>query len=406
VLPSDTPYELGPEFEFIRPLGEGTVAHVVLARETELKRLVAIKIPRREIAQDETARRRFEREALSAARLTHPNIVSVFRVGHLPDGTPYLVMRYVEGRTLEDVLRSEGSLSEPEARAILLQLASALAEAHGKGIIHRDLRPANVVWTRESGQAVLMDFGLAAIVESGSEAHARLTQTGQRLGDFEHMSPEQFRDEPITPATDLYSLGVLGYEVLTGSGPYRVTSKAQLAFAHLNDAPRWLPHVSPELAQLLEACLAKKPVHRPAAADVMRRLSRPELVDAASAGPVHSIPALSAFVKELKRRRVFNVALLYAGGAFILLQVAELILPSLPLPVWSYDAVVAATLAGFPIALVVTWIFEITGGRVLRTETSALQSPRARRTQLVLQAAGLAASLLLAGLIGWWVLGS
>src|SRR5688500_16311621 len=125
---ADALTDLEPEFQVIRPLGKGAVGSVLLARETELKRLVAIKIPHSEIVQDETARRRFEREALSSANLTHPNIASVYRVGHLRDGTPYIVMRYAEGRTLEDVLRASGVLEERDARTVLLQLASALVE--------------------------------------------------------------------------------------------------------------------------------------------------------------------------------------------------------------------------------------------------------------------------------------
>jgi serine/threonine-protein kinase len=178
--------------------------------------------------QDSTARRRFEREASSAAALIHPNIASVYRVGHLRDGTPFIVMRYAEGRTLEDVLRSTGPLDEATVRTILLQLASALVEAHRKGVIHRDVRPGNVVWTRETGEAVLMDFGLAAVIESGSVVHTRLTRTGQQLGSLEYMSPEQFRQERVTPATDIYSLGILAYELLTGQGPYRVAARARL----------------------------------------------------------------------------------------------------------------------------------------------------------------------------------
>lgn len=407
-LPRTADYDLGPEFEVIRPLGEGSVARVMLARETELKRLVAIKIPYPQIVQDDTARRRFEREALSAARLTHPNIVSVYRVGHLGNGAPYIVMRYAEGRTLEDLLRWEGSLPESEARVIIKQLASALAEAHAQGIIHRDVRPANVIWRRETGHAVLMDFGLAAIVESGTDVHPQLTATGQRLGDFEHMSPERLRGEPVTPASDIYSLGVLGYEVLTGTGPYRVRSKGDLATAHLTAAPLTLPHVSVDLAQLLEACLAKKPEHRPSALDLTMRLSRSESPsgETLAQAPVHNIPALGAFVRELQRRRVFNVALLYAGAAFVLLQVAELIVPSLRGPDWLYDAVVAMTLAGFPVALALTWIFELRGGKISRTVAAPGLSAKARRSQLLLQLTGLLASLLLAALIGWWILGS
>jgi serine/threonine protein kinase len=395
--------ELAPEFEVLRPLGEGAVGRVVLARETQLKRLVAIKVPRPEINADPIARRRFEREALSAARLTHPNTVTVFRVGHLRDGTPYIVMRYVEGRTLDVVLRVQQRLTEAESKSILQQVASALAEAHGKGIIHRDVRPNNVIWTGESGHAVLMDYGLATIVESGSEMHTQLTRAGQLLGDLAHISPEQLRGEPVTTATDIYSLGILGYELLTGTGPYRVASKAQLGTAHLDGVPERLHNVSPVLAHLLESCLAKRPEHRPTAVDVVRQLARTD----GQHHVVHeSMPAFDTFLQELKRRRVFNVALLYAGVSFILLQVAQLILPSLPLPAWTYDAIVAFTLAGFPVMLVLSWIFEMSDGRLHRTIDTHASTPAARRTQSLLQMLGVGASLLLAALIGWWILGS
>jgi eukaryotic-like serine/threonine-protein kinase len=405
--PADILADLEPEFQVIRQLGTGTVARVLLARETELKRLVAIKIPHPEIVQDSTARRRFEREASSAAKLIHPNIASVHRVGHLRDGTPFIVMRYAEGRTLEDVLRSTGPLDAGSVRAILLQLASALAEAHRKGVIHRDLRPGNVVWTRESNEAVLMDFGLAAVIESGSVVHTRLTRTGQQLGDLEYMSPEQFRQDPVTPATDIYSLGILGYELLTGQGPYRVGSRALLGEAHLNQAPLKLTSAPRDLAQLLESCLAKNPAHRPTATDLVHRLSAHERDTAhgTSLDPVEGLPALIAFIQELKRRRVFNVGLLYLGGAVVVIEAANAALPSLHLNPRANDVVVALVLAGFPVALVLTWIFEIRGGRVLRTEAAPGRSRAGQRIQLLLQGAGLLASLLLAALIGWWILG-
>jgi serine/threonine protein kinase len=176
-----------PELEPIRLLGSGATAHVYLAREPALARLVAA---------DAVARQRFEREAQSAARIAHPHVTAIYRVGRVPDGRPYIVMEYVEGRTLTDVLAAGGVYEEPAARELLAALASALTAAHEKGVIHRDVRPANVLLENRTGRAVLGDFGVAGLLDSGSAAAARLTTAGMVLGDPRYHSPEQVRGEP------------------------------------------------------------------------------------------------------------------------------------------------------------------------------------------------------------------
>jgi len=273
---SALPVTLPEGLEPVRPLGRGKVAQVHLAREPELQRLVAVKILRRELSDEETARLRFEREARSAASLTHPNVVSVHRFGRLEDGTPYLVMTYVQGRTLADRIQAEGPVGEEEARSILAQLASALAAAHAKGIVHRDLRPANVLVEEDTGRALLADFGIAAVLESGGSMGPRLTRTGQIMGEPRYASPEQLRGEEVTGQADVYSLGILGYELLTGEGPYQARSAREWIAAHLTAEPRPLgrlrPGASPELEDLLLRCLAREPSHRPRAVDVLKRL--------------------------------------------------------------------------------------------------------------------------------------
>ena len=270
---------LPPGLDLVRSCGRGKMATVYLARETELGRLVAVKVLRPEVAADDTARMRFEREARSAASLAHPNVVSVFRFGRLDDGTPYQVMTYVQGRTLADRLRAQGSLPEAEARTLLLQVASALAAAHRKGIVHRDVRPGNVLIEEETGRALLADFGIAAVLEGGGGgSEPRLTKTGQVLGDPQYASPEQLLGERVTGQADVYSLGILGYELLTGEGPYDARSMRELITAHLTGEPRPLarlrPGVSQDLADVLLRCLAREPAHRPRAEDVVRRLER------------------------------------------------------------------------------------------------------------------------------------
>jgi eukaryotic-like serine/threonine-protein kinase len=262
--------------DVIRLLGEGKMARVYLARERALERAVAVKVLRPERSRDETDRLRFEREARSAASLSHPNVVSVYRFGQLPDGTPYLVMSYVQGRTLADRLQADGPLSEREGRDLLMQLASALASAHKKGIVHRDVRPGNVLIDDESGRVLLSDFGIAGLLEAGTDRGPRLTQTGQMIGEPRYSSPEQLRGDKVTGQADIYSLGVLAYEALTGEGPYRAASAREVFAAHLTGKPRPIneirPGISADLEDLLLRCLAREPAHRPRAEDVLKRL--------------------------------------------------------------------------------------------------------------------------------------
>ncbi len=269
--------ELAPELELLRQLGRGSMATVYLAREQELKRLVAIKVLSPKLSVDDRARRRFEREAQAAAALSHPNIVAVHRVGRLSNGIPYIVMQYVKGRTLADRLVAEGRLPPDRARSLMAEVALALAAAHQRGIVHRDVRPANILYDEESGQCLLADFGIAAILPSGeAPGSTRLTRTGELVGDPAYMSPEQLKGNEITERSDVYALGLVGYELLTGRGPYEATSRREKLTAHMQQEPRKLSELladaDKELEELLLRCLAKDPQHRPNAADLAQRL--------------------------------------------------------------------------------------------------------------------------------------
>ncbi len=195
---------LAPEFELLRGLGSGRAAHVFLARELALKRLVAVKVLRPDVGEDETARGRFEREAHSAAGISHPRVPAVHRIGRLESGLPYIVQGYVEGRNLRDRLEAMGAAQPEEARLILADVAAALSASHSKGVIHRDVRPGNVMLERDTGHAFLTDFGLAAARDTGTQSDARLTQTGEILGDPHYASPEQLRGEKVTAQADVY----------------------------------------------------------------------------------------------------------------------------------------------------------------------------------------------------------
>jgi serine/threonine protein kinase len=412
--------ELEPEFQIVRLLGEGSVAQVYLARERSLQRLVAIKLMKTELAEDETARKRFEREARSAAKINHHNVAAVHRVGALENGTPFIIMEYIEGRNLADALKAEGVMTIEQARHTLSQVASALAAAHEKGIVHRDVKPENVVQEKDSDRVVLTDFGIAAILDTGSETITRLTQQGQLLGDPRYMSPEQLLGEDVTDETDMYSLGVMGYELLTLQAPYEGTTSVQLITAHLKKDPiplvRLRPDADPFLQELMERCLSKKPAHRPRASDVVKALehvaeephplgpgdtgghSPPKLPEA-----LQKIPALASFIGELQRRHVFNVAVFYVLFTAAFLGVAEATLDSLPLPDNTMAVLVAVTLGGFPVILVLSWIFDVSSKGIERTEFEVSGAARAKLR--VMQAVGLIFSLVLAGLVGWWVLG-
>ena len=345
---------LGDDCVVVRPLGEGAYARVFLAREKLLDRAVAVKVLRSTLSQDETARQRFIREAKLSAKIRHPNVVTVYRVGELkPDGRPYLVMEYIDGRTLEDVLAAMGPLSEPETRQVLAEVCRALEAAHAHGVIHRDVRPGNIMRTRDGERIVLTDFGLAGVLETSGSDSRRLTTSGEILGDVHYAPPEQLNGETVQPGSDVYALGVTAYELLTGGGPFpEATERKELIRAHLTAEPvpirQLRPEARPALEDVLLRCLNKRPDRRPSATLLRKRLLEEE--GAAGAGVVED------FLAELKRRRVYKVAAAYNAFILVVLAVVDGALPALPFPVpgWVDTAIVTAVLTGLPLALILT----------------------------------------------------
>ncbi len=359
---------LGADFEVKQRLGRGSMATVYLAKEKALGRLVAVKVLLPGLASDETARRRFEREAKAAASLAHPNVVQVFRFGRLPDETPYLVMRFVKGRTLEDRLAAEGRLPAALAREVLLGVASALAAAHAHGIVHRDVRPANVLWDEEREQALLADFGIAALLATSGEEVTRLTKTGQMLGDPRYLSPEQLLDEDLTELADMYAFGILGYELYTGDGPYDAKTNTQWITAHLRAEPRDLrltrPDVDPRVADLLKRCLNKEPNHRPTAASAAKVLAGGQ-AGAPGAGSVEQ----AADLQELIRRRVPQIVSVAGAAAVGFLTFVDMLVDrgTLGQIWWRLSLPFAA--CGFAIATVIAWFHGERG----KQQTSVLE---------------------------------
>lgn len=267
---------LTPEFETVRPVGEGSVARVYLAREPALGRLVALKVLLDRHAADETVRLRFEREARAAARIQHPHVTTVYRIGHTSGGLPFIVLPYVSGGSLEDRLAAAGPLPVDEVRRYVGQVAAGLAAAHRLGIVHRDVRPGNLLLDRDTDRVLLTDFGLAAVLDTGSEPVMRLTRPGERLGDPMYASPEQLRGEPVTDRSDVYSLGIVAFELLTGRIPFDAQTALQITAAHVRQEPRRASElradVDAELDDLILRCLNKRPEQRPFAADVAETL--------------------------------------------------------------------------------------------------------------------------------------
>jgi len=267
---------LGDGYQYLRLVGVGGMGAVFLFREVALKRLVAVKVLAPDLAADAGARARFTREARSAAALSHPNVVRVYAVGetgglHLP----YIVMQYVEGPSLAQWMDEHRRATERDGRRIIGEVAAGLAAAHARGFLHRDVKPANVLLEAETGRAYVADFGVsAALARTSPEATGSLTATGHVVGTPIYMSPEQAAGEPLTDKSDVYSLGVMAYELLVGELPFKATTAMGWAAAHLRDTPtpvsRRRADLSPEVSRLVDRCVAKHPMDRPTAGDLER----------------------------------------------------------------------------------------------------------------------------------------
>ncbi len=237
-------------YDVAMELGRGGMAAVYLAHDLRLDRKVAIKVMLPELTHGEEMVERFRREARTAGNLSHPHIIPIHDV-HDEDGLVFFVMKFVEGRSLDSVVRELGPLPIKMVETILTQSAGALAYAHRKGVIHRDIKPANIMLDEE-GWAVVTDFGIAKVTDA-----AMLTTTGSTMGTPYYMSPEQCSSKPVTGASDQYSLGVTCYELLTGSPPFNGPSLMEVMSGHFFTAPTPIRQVRPECPHELEAIVMR-----------------------------------------------------------------------------------------------------------------------------------------------------
>ena len=251
--------KINDRYEIIKLIGEGGMANVYLAYDTILERNVAVKVLRGDLADDEKFVRRFQREALSASSLNHPNIVEMYDVGE-DNGNFYIVMEYIDGKTLKQLIKKRGHLQVSEAVDILIQLTDGLKVAHDSYIIHRDIKPQNIM-ILEDGMVKITDFGIAMAVNA-----ADLTQTNSVMGSVHYLPPEQAAGKGSTIKSDIYSLGILLYEMLSGTMPFRGETAVEIALKHIKEPMPSIRKVNSKVPQSVEniilKCTAKNPKNR------------------------------------------------------------------------------------------------------------------------------------------------
>ncbi len=248
--------KINNRYSIIRTLGEGGMANVYLAYDTILDRNVAVKVLRGDLATDEKFVRRFQREALSASNLYHPNIVQIYDFDS-EDGQYYIVMEYVEGKTLKQLLKRRGSLTITEVIDIMSQVTDGMAHAHDSYIIHRDIKPQNIM-ILDNGMIKITDFGIAMALNS-----TQLTQTNSVMGSVHYLPPEQAAGKGSTIRSDIYSMGILMYELLTGQVPYKGDNAVEIALKHLKEPLPSIRKILPELPQSIENIILKATAKNP-----------------------------------------------------------------------------------------------------------------------------------------------
>lgn len=317
---------IGNQYQVEGEIGRGGMSVVYRARDLRLNRMVAIKVLPPELAHDPAVGSRFTREAQTSAQLAHPNIVPIYDVGER-DGIAYFVMGLISGDNLAELLARHPRRPVDEVRRIVAEIADALSYAHLRGVIHRDVKPDNILLDADSGRAMVTDFGIARAVEGGT----RLTLTGIAVGTPTYMSPEQAVGErDVDGRSDIYSLGVLAYQMLTGRVPFVAGNSMALLLKHVNERPRPIADLRPEapkpLSEVIERALMKAPEDRwPTAAAMREALSTDAVASSWRLEPREPVRYISPIPKPARKDVVQNVPVRYEkGGAAALEPVSEL----------------------------------------------------------------------------------
>ena len=242
---------LGNRYQIIRKIGDGGMAFVYQAKDKLLNRIVAVKVLRPEFVDDKDFLAKFKREAEAVANITHPNIVNVYDVGQ-EGKVHYIVMEYVDGKNLKEIIKDEGVLDEYTALDITKQIAKALSAAHKKGVIHRDIKPHNILISNEGRQVKVADFGIAKAVSNST-----ITNIGSIIGSVHYFSPEQAKGQPVSNNADLYSLGIVLYEMLVGRVPFRGDSPISIALQHINENIEFTPEEKTKIPHSIRTLISK-----------------------------------------------------------------------------------------------------------------------------------------------------
>ncbi len=339
-----------------RVLGEGRSGRVYLADQPSLGRQVAVKALMPRHTSERKAVARFKREARAMAGCPHPSIVSVYNVGETRNGIPFFVMEHVEGESLADRLRRKGRLPLQEAVRIAGALADALAYAHERGLVHRDLKPEDVLIDRYSGRILLTDFGLAKSVAKSSHTMT-LTGTGEIMGTPAYLSPEQAECGMVDARSDQYSLAVVTYEMLTGRLPFLGPSAQDFVRQHAEDAPPSLLQVAPDLplevSRVIDRAMMKEPGARFSSADAFGQALR-----SAASAALAPLRSMALRARRGRRWRIWQGAAIYAGGAWGALEALTMAIDKLNFPEELLLPAVWVVLVGFPVTMGVLWMME------------------------------------------------
>jgi serine/threonine protein kinase len=373
---------LAGEYSLQRELGRGGMGIVYLARDVQLDRDVAIKVLPAHMARSAESRERFVREARTAAGLSHPNIVPIHRVGEAGEFV-FFVMSYVEGETLGERLRARGPLPPAEAMRVMREVAWAMAYAHGRGIVHRDVKPDNILLEAGTGRALVTDFGIA---HGGARDDRPATDPGKIMGTAHYMSPEQAASEPVDGRSDIYSLGVVGYLAVSGRLPFESPNLHALMVRQATEAApsvmRAAPGLPPALGAAIDRCLARDPAGR---------FTDGEALAAALAPTVEARPALPPSLRAwLGSTNPATPAYLAATGGFSLLLVGNLANIVANGNLWTnkqiLDVAILSTLATVPVLAMLGFHLNqarrlFRGGHTLADLRTALDVASRERTE-------------------------